>query len=161
MTDVTASKTYYAKHREKCKAASRQRYAKNAEKLRAAARLSRANNLEVRREQARQWAKANPEKLNAQRRKWTASNPDKIRRRNLSRYGITPEAWDELFDTQGRRCKICRSDTPTTKRGWHVDHCHNSDVVRGILCQKCNQGLGNFRDNAEFLVSAAAYLKGE
>jgi hypothetical protein len=153
-----ASKKSYAKNREARKEAARLYRAENAGKVRAARKRYRDQNLELRREQARQWVAANPEKRKAQRKKWTARNPDKIRRRNLSRYNLTPEAWDAMFEAQGRRCKICRSDVPTTKRGWHVDHCHNSDVVRGILCQKCNQGLGNFRDNVEFLVAAAAYM---
>jgi hypothetical protein len=152
---------YYVKHREAKKEYARQYRIKYADKAHASQKRSRENNLEARKEKARQWAAANPEKRKESARQWTARNPDKIRRRCLNRYGLTPEMWDALFEAQGRRCKICRSDTPTTKRGWHVDHCHNSNTVRGILCQKCNQGLGNFRDSVDFLVAAAAYLAGE
>jgi hypothetical protein len=42
-----------------------------------------------------------------------------------------------------------------------VDHCHNTGKIRGILCTKCNTGLGSFKDNIELLMNAIKYLKGE
>jgi hypothetical protein len=77
----------------------------------------------------------------------------------LRTYGITQSQYDEMFDSQGRACAVCRTTTPTSK-GWNIDHCHNSGVVRGILCSHCNMGLGQFRDDVDRLMRAAEYLAG-
>jgi hypothetical protein len=63
------------------------------------------------------------------------------------KYGLTVEAWEKLFDAQGRRCAICGSNKPGS-REWHTDHDHATKQVRGILCQHCNHLVGNLGDNA-------------
>lgn len=73
-------------------------------------------------------------------------------------YGITSEEWWDMFDNQGRKCNICKSDT-TVGRGWHTDHCHETNKVRGILCYHCNLLLGMAKDRIEILETAIAYLK--
>jgi hypothetical protein len=76
-------------------------------------------------------------------------------------YGITPEQWDALFELQGRKCAICGSENSgATNVRFHTDHCHKTKVVRGILCQPCNTGLGKFKDSPELLMKAIAYLQG-
>src|SRR5437763_1948078 len=52
-------------------------------------------------------------------------------------YGITPEQWEEIFETQGSACGVCGATEPRGGR-WHTDHCHDTGKVRGILCFKCN-----------------------
>lgn len=54
---------------------------------------------------------------------------------------------------QQGRCAICDEEKPLV-----VDHCHSEKKVRGLLCRECNVGLGHFRDSAEILRSAIAYL---
>ncbi|MEV6488632.1 endonuclease VII domain-containing protein [Actinoplanes sp. NPDC051633] len=71
------------------------------------------------------------------------------------RYGIGQSEFDELLAAQGGRCAICGTDNPE-----HVDHDHRTGWVRGILCFNCNGGLGQFRDDPDFLASAITYLKG-
>lgn len=78
-----------------------------------------------------------------------------------SKYGITLEDRAEILDGQGGLCAICQTDTPPTKSGWHVDHCHRTKVVRGILCQHCNNMLGMAKDNVKILQRAIQYLDGE
>jgi hypothetical protein len=73
-------------------------------------------------------------------------------------YGLTPEAYAALLETQDARCAICRTDTPGGKGGWHVDHNHATGLVRGLLCTNCNQGLGQFADDPDRLRAAADYL---
>lgn len=53
------------------------------------------------------------------------------------------------------KCEICSKqlDVP------YVDHCHTTKKVRGILCNKCNFGIGHFDDNPALLESAIRYLK--
>lgn len=71
------------------------------------------------------------------------------------KYGLTPEAYKELFDKQQGKCAIPSCANPID----HIDHDHVTDKVRGLLCQKCNRGLGHFNDNPQLLEEAAAYLE--
>ena len=54
-------------------------------------------------------------------------------------------------------CALC-GERFTTANPSVVDHCHKTGNVRGLLCMNCNQGLGKFKDNVDFLASAAMYL---
>ncbi|WP_432169062.1 endonuclease VII domain-containing protein [Streptomyces sp. 1222.5] len=77
-----------------------------------------------------------------------------------SRYKITAEAYAALLHAQDGACAICRAASPGTSHGfWHVDHCHTSGKVRGLLCSTCNTGLGSFRDHPVYLRRAADYLE--
>lgn len=81
-----------------------------------------------------------------------------------SKYGISQEDFDALFKQQEGRCAIC--DTQL-KRPWteghrhkaHIDHCHRSGAVRGILCTNCNTGIGLFHDDVWKLKRAVQYLE--
>lgn len=86
--------------------------------------------------------------------RWRAKSAG-VNRQRL--YGITPEEHKALFAQQGERCAICGSAEPRGK-GWHVDHDHVTDRVRGILCHKCNVGLGNFDDDPARLQAAIDYV---
>lgn len=88
--------------------------------------------------------------------------PEQRRKYRLtSKYKITPEDYDAMVAKQGGRCAICLTDDPKTKHGfWHIDHCHNSLKVRGLLCSTCNTGLGSFYDDFNHLVRAAMYVGG-
>lgn len=60
-----------------------------------------------------------------------------------------------------RGCWICGThDWPGMHGRPHVDHCHKTGKVRGILCAECNSGLGKFKDRPEFLIKAVEYLLG-
>ena len=65
--------------------------------------------------------------------------------------------YKRLLEQQGGACAICK-DPPPPGRRLNVDHCHSTEQVRGLLCSRCNHGLGNFRDNIDFLFGAMAYL---
>jgi|ERR1035437_99528 hypothetical protein len=75
----------------------------------------------------------------------------------VSQYAITPEEYDRLFIKQFGRCAICDSLPGVRRLG--VDHDHNTGVVRGLLCNRCNTGLGYFSDNPLSLRNAARYLQ--
>lgn len=78
----------------------------------------------------------------------------KDRRKNLKKYGLTPEDFDNMLRDQNDRCKICREEDIM----FHVDHDHKTGKVRGLLCSNCNTGLGLFRDNVAYLENAINYL---
>lgn len=95
--------------------------------------------------------------------KWAVHNKEKKAQTKRAHslktlYGMTVEEWEILFDSQDRSCAIC-STTEFGKRRPNVDHCHNSTRVRGILCNKCNQGLGLFNDDPELLKKASKYIR--
>jgi hypothetical protein len=96
-----------------------------------------------------------------------SGNPGKIREygcqaafmKKLKRRGFTPIGYIELWRAQGRQCGGgCGRYSPGT-RGWHLDHDHVTNKVRGILCHNCNLGLGNSQDNPDLLRSWAAYVE--
>ena len=77
-------------------------------------------------------------------------------------YSMTREQYDTLKDKAGGRCEICQTTLERGSRsgnGEAIDHCHTGGHVRGLLCHNCNKGLGNFKDNQEFLASAIKYLQ--
>jgi hypothetical protein len=72
-------------------------------------------------------------------------------------YGLSLDDFDGLMEAQGGVCAIC-GDPPGAKR-FHVDHCHRTRLVRGLLCFCCNSGLGSFKDNEDRLFAAVDYLR--
>ena len=79
-----------------------------------------------------------------------------FKNRIKSLYGITPERYAELLEKQGNKCAICRTD----KKRFHIDHCHKTGRVRGILCTSCNMGIGLLKDDQGLLKEAIKYLDG-
>ena len=83
-------------------------------------------------------------------------------------YGITPEDYDTMLKEQNHKCKICsikfnNNYNQESKIGYahlqHLDHCHTTKKVRGILCPFCNLGLGHFKNSPERITTAINYLK--
>ena len=107
----------------------------------------------------RKWQKNNPEKCKKYGEKWIKNNPEKIKNNSLRQHhGITLEEFTQLFKHQNNSCKICGITEPPVK-GWHVDHDHLTQHIRGILCHHCNVGIGHFKENITFLKNAINYLK--
>lgn len=81
----------------------------------------------------------------------------------LRTYGITKQEYEHMLDTQGNVCIICRKGNEEVKTRMHlrlvVDHCHNTNKVRGLLCHRCNQALGLFYDDPGSLRRAADYIE--
>lgn len=102
----------------------------------------------------------NREKLREQNRVRHAAMPAR-RRENWrkQKYGLTQSQIDAMLITQGGVCAICATTQPGGQGTWHVDHDHSSGKIRGLLCQRCNVGLGNFQDQPDRLRVAANYLE--
>lgn len=66
---------------------------------------------------------------------------------------------DELLAAQGGVCAICRR-RPDRDASLHVDHCHATGRIRGILCLNCNQAIGKLGEDPELFRRAAEYLAG-
>lgn len=75
-------------------------------------------------------------------------------------FGLTPEDYVRMLDEQHGVCAICGGPQVGGKnRRLCVDHCHKTGEVRGLLCTKCNAGLGMYDDNVDTLAKALAYLR--
>jgi hypothetical protein len=77
----------------------------------------------------------------------------------LTRYHITPDDYQALLDKQQNRCAICESELESERNKTVIDHCHDTGLVRGVLCRECNTGLGRFMDKEALLLKAMKYLK--
>lgn len=73
-------------------------------------------------------------------------------------YGIAPSDFDRLAGEQGDCCAICELK-PSDPRDLRIDHDHRTGAVRGLLCVKCNTGLGMLGDDLAGLTKALEYLK--
>jgi hypothetical protein len=88
--------------------------------------------------------------------KWHAST-ERSRRRRL--YGMEEGDYEKLLEKQKGRCAICGTDTPTGRGKFHIDHCHSSGVVRGLLCSRCNQAIGLLQEDEHILTRALEYVR--
>lgn len=77
------------------------------------------------------------------------------------RYGITLAEYDARLSAQGGVCACCQSAAPgyPSGRSFAVDHDHETGVIRGLICSKCNKGIGLLGDNAAGVAKALAYLR--
>jgi hypothetical protein len=142
--------------------ASKQRYyAAHSKEIHAYRRAYRAANREKLDIQKRQWEKDNPEMLSMQRaRRRIKDMNTKINGDLKYHYDITLENFNTLLEKQGGVCAICKKFeiTARTKR-LVVDHDHKTGRVRGILCHRCNCGIGYFKDDPSYVRTAADYLE--
>lgn len=74
-------------------------------------------------------------------------------------YNLTIDDYVKLYTNQKGCCKICGINQSDLKRKLCVDHCHETGIVRGLLCSKCNIALGMLNDNIENLKSSIKYLE--
>ncbi|WP_112468136.1 endonuclease VII domain-containing protein [Streptomyces triticisoli] len=87
----------------------------------------------------------------SRRRREAMGKPVRVKRR----YGITEAERDMLVASQRGVCCICLPAPPA-----HVDHCHETGRVRGVLCFSCDAALGQFKDRPDVIRRAAAYVEG-
>lgn len=87
--------------------------------------------------------------------------------RNIkNNYGLKGgiDEYERMAAEQDHKCAICKQENlsvtndRTQIRKLAIDHCHKTGKFRGIICVHCNNGLGYFRDNVDFLKSAIDYL---
>lgn len=127
-----------------CKAAvTRMWQNTNAARIRARDRAEYAADGARQREQARRWHRENLARSKKNKRSY-----------KLRRYGLTIEEYDAIAAAQDRRCAICLSVAGDLV----VDHCHERQFVRGLLCRQCNLGLGFFEDSTDVMRAAIEYL---
>lgn len=77
-------------------------------------------------------------------------------RRLRYEYGITEDVYNHMKSLQNDQCAICKRETTLV-----IDHCHSTGAVRGLLCSKCNTGIGMFKENLVSLQTAIQYLQNQ
>lgn len=140
--------------------------------------------LQCGREKARNWNRLNKEHCKQKNRIYHRDKKEKIAKRKAElykenpekyklsarntalkmKYNLTLDEYNVMLESQNGVCKICLK--PETQRSnkngkidsLRVDHCHATNKVRGLLCSKCNFGIGQFNDNIDLLKSATKYL---
>jgi len=93
--------------------------------------------------------------INARVRHRRSTDPDFRDRERARRYGLSLEAFRAILERQGNACAICKRSGVRL----YIDHCHDTRMVRRLLCGKCNTGLGFFGDDPVRLRAAADYLE--
>lgn len=123
-------------------------------------------------EQKRRSYAKHKERLKKEQREYFATPEGKARARrivSMSRYGITQEQYDSMRESQDYKCLICdthetevpKGNSASYKTALHIDHCHSTGEIRGLLCTNCNTMLGKAKDNIVILQSAIFYLTKE
>ena len=130
------------------KARRRERYAQDPD--------YRANQ----RARCRAYYRAHKQEINERSRAYYHAHKQDIqpilRRGQLKRlYGMSPADYDGLLAKQDGMCAICGTPSEETLC---VDHCHATGIIRGLLCRKCNTGLGCYEDDPATMITSLAYL---
>lgn len=93
---------------------------------------------------------------------YKASNKEMIdrvaRASYLSKYGLTVGVYEAMLKNQNGVCAICGRPQSSGKR-LSVDHDHKTGVVRDLLCDRCNRGIGFFEDNPDLMLKAIEYIR--
>jgi hypothetical protein len=120
--------------------------------------------VERRREAKKKWRKKDPKYRAKESKRWREADPDRFKARHRdhnyrAKYGLRLVEVEALWKAQDGRCAICNEPVSFGgKGGARLDHDHATDKARGILCNRCNCGLGQFRDNPALLAAAAEYV---
>ena len=150
------------------KLSDEERRKRNTERTR---KYREANREKVREIQRRSNAKrrANPETaavIRDYQARYREANAETLRHKERERrFGISPETYSQMLQSQNGVCAICGNPETATRFGvvkaLSVDHCHETGKIRGLLCSDCNTGIGKLKDDVTILQSAIRYLNGQ
>ena len=102
------------------------------------------------------WRRARPE---YERERYAKDKAGARERHLVRKYGVTLASYDSMLQAQDGKCAICLAPEAAQFKGvFHVDHCHATSAVRGLLCRGCNHMLGSVGDDPAVLRRAIAYL---
>jgi hypothetical protein len=157
----TYQAAWYQANKERVKARTKAYCEANRERKRQADKAYHEANKETILPRERAKRQADPEKYRARERAYYQANRKACRERMerlrlVTKFGITPEELERLYRSHDDRCGICK--TPFMLAMRHIDHCHRSRKVRGLLCNRCNMGMGGLGDNPSSIRNAIMYL---
>lgn len=106
----------------------------------------------------KEWQDKNKDKMKEYRKKNSKTHSEKYRENFIkNKYGISSLEYESLLVQQNYQCKICKSQIKNKRL--HIDHCHNTGKIRGLLCSNCNTSLGLIKDNIQTLKDMILYLE--
>jgi len=101
-----------------------------------------------------------------QKNRWASRSPKKRLEQHLKyKYSVTISELEDTLKEQNNNCAICESELPDLlvykdrRRGYAIDHNHNTGEFRGVLCLECNTLLGMAKENKNILLAAIDYLE--
>ena len=96
---------------------------------------------------------------NKKRKDWDLEDPERTRGKYLREtYGIKLSDYNDMLEAQGHKCAICGQDETRFKKKLVIDHDHSTGAVRQLLCNMCNHGIGNFKDDIDLMANAIKYI---
>jgi len=108
------------------------------------------------------WTDEERKKVARKKKEYGQNNKDKARRWGMraswKKMGFDPDYIEQYVNEQPQVCQICGAKSNGKYRRMYIDHCHNTNQLRGMLCANCNFGLGNFMDDVDTLKKAIEYL---
>ena len=146
------TKKWRAANPEKTRKHKADSYAKRGEKAREYARTYYQS--EHGRANQDAWRQANRERIRENERQYRAGVYRWVMVER--KYGLTQENYEAMESAQDGRCAICLLSLLDVRV--HIDHCHETNRVRGLLCSKCNQALGLLMERSSNAARAAWYL---
>lgn len=118
---------------------------------------------------AGEWRKRNKTKIKQTKKQWNKENPDRLLkmsiRRRLRKIGVAEKDIPNLVEyvLATRHCNICGCTLDKAGAGhkytFAIDHIHGTNRIRGLLCSRCNQAIGQFGDNPDIIIQAARYVR--
>lgn len=118
-------------------------------------RCSNPKAREQRRRNWTEWVKKHPDYMTNYFKSYYPSHREVWKRAEFKKYGITIREYESMLEAQKGQCAICKKSMATVT----VDHDHELNLVRGLLCSSCNLALGLLHENIDTLASAIQYLK--
>lgn len=92
-------------------------------------------------------------------KRFRIADPARAKNSSLKKdYGITLEQYEEFLVKQENCCAICSTHNSSLPKALHVDHDHNTGVIRGLLCGKCNMAIGLLKDDVVLVAKVITYL---
>lgn len=163
---MSKSSEYYQRNKETIKEKARLYRIKNRDRILAQRKKYYAK---ITPEQRLKWRlstkRRNPESIkNGQKRYYNSHKEKYMAYKMKDAYGLELNDYYALVTKQNGLCAICgekpKQITGKSRR-LHIDHDHATGKIRGLLCHKCNNGLGCMDDNIQKLESAIKYLNGQ
>mgnify|MGYP003625557836 CR=1 FL=1 len=121
-----------------------------------------AENKDILSKKRKEYYFKNKEHFLARAKTWSLNNKDKIRENKLkTKYNLTLDQYNKMLSDQNNSCKVCnikfniniKMITP------HVDHCHTTGKIRGLLCMNCNTSLGFLKEDTKIMQKLIEYVK--